>query len=352
VSAAAVGSALEPIRLVADAVSTGLVLLDEEGRVVLANAHVERLFGYGRDELAGREIALLVPHLHDPKPSAGAARELEGRRRDGGAVAVEVGLSSLRIAESRFVLASVADISQRMHGEREREQLFGLLRRLNLELERRVEARTAELSAALREREVLLREVHHRVKNNLQVISSLINLQSRALPRGASREALEHCLAQVQAMALVHEKLYQSTDYGRCPFSEYVSKLAGNIFEAAAGPPDRIALGLEVEDVTLAVDKAIPCGLVLNELITNALKHAFPDGRAGTIRVDVRREPEGGLRLEVSDDGVGLPAGLDAQSCSTLGLVLVRTLARQLDARLEIEGSGGTTFRLSVPGEA
>jgi two-component sensor histidine kinase len=90
----------------------------------------------------------------------------------------------------------------------------------------------------------------------------------------------------------------------------------------------------------------------LNELITNALKHAFPDGRAGTIRVDVRREPEGGLRLEVSDDGVGLPAGLDAQSCSTLGLVLVRTLARQLDARLEIEGSGGTTFRLSVPGEA
>ena len=215
-----------------------------------------------------------------------------------------------------------------------------------------MDARTAELRAALKEREVLLQEVHHRVKNNLQVISSLISMQVRSLPRHAGRDALEECRTRVQAIALIHEKLYQSRDYARVPFSEYARSLAGNVFEAAGVAPESVSLELAIEDVVLAVDKAIPCGLILNELMTNALKHAFRNGQSGTIRVELTSVGGGELRLVVADNGVGLPAGLDLERTPSLGLQLVRMLAQQLGAGLEVEASGGTIFRLTVPGES
>jgi two-component sensor histidine kinase len=218
------------------------------------------------------------------------------------------------------------------------------------ELEDRVRSRTAELTATLRERDVLLQEVHHRVKNNLQVISSLINMQVRALEEGASRDALVECEARVHAIALVQEKLYQSGDHARVPFAEYARDLAADIFHAVS--PANVSLELAVEDVAVAAGSAIPCGLILNELITNALKHAFPDGRAGTVRVEMTPVNGTGLRLAVGDDGRGLPAGFDMGTSSSLGLHLVRMLAGQLDASLEVEGARGTCFRVTVPGKA
>ncbi len=235
--------------------------------------------------------------------------------------------------------------------DREREGLVGQLRTQNAELEHRVEARTAELQATLREREVLLQEVHHRVKNNLQVISSLINMQVRSLADDASRDALLECQARVQAMALIHEQLYKSKDYTRVPFSEYARSLAGNVFHATGVSPQGISLELAIEDVALAVDKAIPAGLILNELISNALKHGFPNGRSGTIRVELGLASRGELRLVVRDDGVGLPPGVDVSDSPTLGLHLVRMLARQLDAKLEVEATDGTCFCLTIPEE-
>jgi two-component sensor histidine kinase len=228
---------------------------------------------------------------------------------------------------------------------------LGQLRTLNAELEQRVLARTSELLAALKEREVLLQEVHHRVKNNLQVISSLINMQLRSLG-GAGRDALLECQTRVQAIALIHEKLYQSQDYAHVPFSEYTRGLAANVFRAIDVSPEGVALELSVEDVSLAVGKAIPCGLILNELITNALRHAFPDGRTGLIRVELAPVDGGGLRLAVRDDGVGLPAGLDFETSPSLGMQLVRMLSRQLGAALEVTSGGGTCVRLTVPPEA
>jgi two-component sensor histidine kinase len=218
---------------------------------------------------------------------------------------------------------------------------------LKAELEGRVRSRTAELLAALRERDVLLQEVQHRVKNNFQVITSLLNLQLRSLGEGAGRDALVECQTRVQAIALIHEQLHQSNDSRRVPFSEYARKLAGNVFTATAVSPRRVSLELALEDVALAADQAIPCGLILNELITNALRHAFPGGRTGTIRVELG-QAEDGLRLAVSDDGVGLPASFDVQGPS-LGLQLIGMLTRQLGAQFDVETAGGTSFRLTVP---
>ena len=216
------------------------------------------------------------------------------------------------------------------------------------ELEARVAARTAELQAALREHEVRLREVHHRVKNNLQILSSLISLQLRALAGDAGRSALEECQTRVQAIALVHEQLGEAND-ASVPFSEYARSLTESVFAATGLSRSQVSLSLSIEeDVVLAVGKAVPCGLVLNELVTNAARHAFRDGRRGTIRVELGRVGESALRLVVADDGAGLEVGTPTR----LGLRLVRMLADQLDARLEVETGRGTCFRLTVEAEA
>jgi two-component sensor histidine kinase len=226
---------------------------------------------------------------------------------------------------------------------------LGQLQTLNAELEARVRSRTAELVTALTEREVLLQEVQHRVRNNLQLISSLLNMQVRSVGDGAGRDALVGCRTRVQAMALIHEQLFQPTDFARVPFSEYARRLAANVFEATGVSAQDVSLELLVEDVALDVDRAIPTGMILNELITNALKHAFPRGRTGTIRVELRQVAAGGFRLAVSDDGVGLPASFDIEHVPSLGLQLLRMLARQLEAALEVHTGGGTSFRLTVP---
>jgi two-component sensor histidine kinase len=223
------------------------------------------------------------------------------------------------------------------------------LQTLNAELEGRVRSRTAELVTALRDREVLLHEVHHRVRNNLQLICSLLNMQVRSVADGAGRDALVGCQTRVQAMALVHEQLFQPTDLARVPFSEYARRLAANVFAATGVSTQDVSLELLVEDVALDVDKAIPTGMILNELITNALKHAFPRGRGGTIRVELRQVAAGGFRLAVSDDGVGLPASFDIEQVRSVGLQLLLMLARQLEAALEVHTAGGTSFRLTVP---
>jgi two-component sensor histidine kinase len=263
-----------------------------------------------------------------------------------------MGLSRFRADGVSFVLGSVTDISERRRGEKERERLVAQLQTLNAELEQRVHARTAELVGALRDRELLLQEVQHRVKNNLQVISSLMNMQARSLGGGPGRAALLECRARVQAIALIHDKLYQSRDSERVPFSEYTRQLARDVFSTSGVSPQGIRLELAIQDAALAVDRAIPCGLILNELIANALAHGFPDGRQGTIRVELEPRDGGALRLAVIDDGVGLPASFDAARSSSLGLQLVRTLAEQLGAALEIDGSRGTRVILTFPGEA
>jgi len=206
-------------------------------------------------------------------------------------------------------------------------------------------ARSSALSSALREREVLLSEIHHRVKNNLQLVSSMLALQAR----GVGREA-QHALAEgqrrIDSIALVHEQLYGSRNLSAVNLARYTEALIPELFHAS-GAADRVNVVLSLEDVELVPERAIPCGLVVSELVTNALKHAFPGERRGSLEVALKRLPPARLQLTVRDDGVGLTRDFAPGQEPTLGLDLVAIFAKQLDAELVVERSGGTCFQLT-----
>ncbi len=207
----------------------------------------------------------------------------------------------------------------------------------------------AQVKASLEEKDVLLKEVHHRVKNNMQVISSLLNLQSRHLHDPKIAEAFRDSQRRIRSMALIHERLYQSSDLSRIEFSQYLRNLATHLFHSYQVDANRVRLRMDAEPVYLNINTAIPCGLIVNELVSNSLKHAFPEGRGGEVAVELRRVPEDGYLLLVRDDGIGFPEGLDIRKTETLGMQVVTTLVSQIDGRLEFEKanrSGGTAFTL------
>ena len=234
-------------------------------------------------------------------------------------------------------------------------------------LEEKVRERTADLqaeieerkhaekliSAALREKEILIKEIHHRVKNNLQVVSSLLRLQSSSLKDENSRAALQESKNRVRAMALIHEKLYRSEKLDRIDFREYATTLVTDLFQTYRTSGEfGITPDIRIEEVPLDIDTAIPCGLILNELVSNSLKYAFPHGH-GVVSVMFERRGDY-CELRIADNGKGLPAGFDPDSASSLGLRLVKGLAEnQLDGILSFENHGGTLVRISFrcPGE-
>jgi PAS domain S-box-containing protein len=217
------------------------------------------------------------------------------------------------------------------------------LQKAHVELAGQMEERIKEL----REKEVLLKEVHHRVKNNLQVISSLVSMQADGSQDDTVREVLNDVTYRVRSMALVHEKLYHSESLARIDFAEYAQSLLGYLWRAHGAAAEAIRLTLDLEPVELPVDTAVPCGLILNELAGNALKHAFRGRTAGEVTVALHRAEDGRVSLSVRDNGVGLPAEFDWQQAGSLGLRLVQMLAGQLHATVEVERDGGTEFNLS-----
>jgi two-component sensor histidine kinase len=186
--------------------------------------------------------------------------------------------------------------------------------------------------------------VHHRVKNNLQLVSSLINLQRGLVPPGFARTALDECQGRIHAIAAVHEAIYAERDYARISISRYARMLASSIFHAMGAAARGIELRLELGEAQLPADIAIPCGLILNELLTNAFKHAFPAQRPGNVDVILEPLPDRRLRLRVRDDGVGLPAAFALERTTSVGMQVVAALIDQLDAGLQIVREGGTEF--------
>jgi PAS domain S-box-containing protein len=210
------------------------------------------------------------------------------------------------------------------------------------QLEERLHQGTVKLRRSLVETTTLLKEVHHRVKNNLQVICSLLSMQIAC--NDSFSQPLSDAHSRVLSMSLIHEQIYQSDTLAHLNFGEYIDALSEKLFSAYCVDPSRIRLELSVEPISFGVDQAIPCGLILNELISNSLKHAFADGRQGIIRVSLRETENDCVELAVSDNGVGLPADFRLEQGQTLGLQVVRTLIRQLRADLSVTGGDGATF--------
>lgn len=210
------------------------------------------------------------------------------------------------------------------------------------------------LSEALAGKDVLLREVHHRVKNNLQTISSLLNMQAELLPDPAARQALRDAQRRVHSMALIHEQMYGDKDMDEVDFGEYAKRLVRDLFESFGASAARVRLRFALDSVSLTMDQMIPCGLILNELITNSLKYAFPADREGEILVSLRCADGGTVSLVVADNGVGLPPDVEGRRSHSLGTRIVEILTRQLGGSLDRQSAGGvsSTITFTRPGKA
>jgi PAS domain S-box-containing protein len=206
-----------------------------------------------------------------------------------------------------------------------------------------------QVLASLREKDALLKEVHHRVKNNLQVINSLLNLQAEQYAGAMDRAVFVESQNRVRAMALVHETLYRSEGLARIDMAGYVESLCSYLFRAYGMDPTRVQLAPSLAGITLDLDRAVPCGLIVNELVSNALKYAFPADRVGRLEVIMAQSSKVGYSLKVSDDGVGLPEGMEQGGSGSLGLHLVHLLARQLGGTVELDRAGGTAFTIAFP---
>jgi PAS domain S-box-containing protein len=329
-------AAEQRFKLAVEAAPCGMLMIDPTGRITLVNRQAQELFGYTHTELLGGFVGDLVPGRYRAgharlreqyfvAPTArrmGAGRELFGVRKDGTEVPVEIGLNPITTAEGEFVLASIIDSTERRRA-------------------------TEELQASLRDKELLLQEIHHRVKNNLAMIGSILYLQSSITDDGELLRVLQECQERVRSMSLVHERLYLTGDLGRLDLSDYVHELTEQLARNNALNEQRVSLAFDLERIPLNLKQAVPCGLILNELLTNAFKHAFQGRNEGAVHIVLGRENDGRITLAVQDDGRGR-AGDSFGREGSLGLRLVRSLTRQLDGEFELQHppGGGTRARL------
>ncbi|MFO0626374.1 MAG: PAS domain S-box protein [Polyangiales bacterium] len=312
-------------RAALEAAPDAMIIVDREGTMVLVNSQTERLFGYSRQELIGQKVEMLVPaqfrarhathragYLADAQVrEMGSDLELFARRKDGTEFPAEISLSPLQTEQGVRVISAIRDVTER----REAQQ-----------------------------KTLLLKEIHHRVKNNLQIISSLLRLHGERTQSAEARAALDDAQQRVRAIALLHERLHDLKVSGAFEFDTYARSIIASIAHVS---------GIELEDqispVQLSLDEALPLGLILNELVTNALKHAFSArgdaAQARRVTVSVRRQGDN-VELEVRDNG----CGFDGQEREgALGLQLVRTLARQLRGEVSFASDAGARVRVTFP---
>jgi PAS domain S-box-containing protein len=305
-----------------------VVVLDDENRIVDLNPVAEHLIGHAASEALGQPLEQMWPdwsgQIELPCNGAKVSKEVMLGQGAGQRI-YDVRISPLVDWRGRLVSQVVVlrDITERKWVEE-------------------------EIKTSLEEKEVLLKEIHHRVKNNLQVISSLLYLQSKNIKDEQALEMFQDSQNRVRSMSLVHERLYQSQDLARVDFAEYVRNLANHLFRSYGVNTNIIQLKINVDEVFLGVDMAIPCGLIINELVSNSLKHAFPEGRVGKIHIELCADDESQFTLMVSDNGVGFPENLGFRDTGSLGLQLVNTLVDQLEGAIELDRRSGTAFKIAL----
>lgn len=310
------------------------IFLMRDDRFIDCNLPAATMFGYTVEEFRRLgPVDVSPPHQPDGRPSTTAAREWidaakngapqffewEHVRRDGSRFLTEVSLKRVLVADEWLLLAIVRDVTARRRSEE-------------------------QLRESLAEKTVMLKEIHHRVKNNLQVISSLLSLQTDASQDPTLRSALSESRERIRTMALIHETLYGSSNLARIEFGEYLRKLAHHLQRSYQ--TSGIDISVQSDAVSLSVEQAIPAALMTNELITNAFKHAYPAGRRGTISVTLYDQGEEWTELAVRDDGVGLPEGFDPGTTASLGMQLVHTLTYQLEGQLSHRSEQGARFSI------
>lgn len=321
-------------------ISDAVIATDLAGRVVRMNPTAEQLTGWSEGEALGRPAAGLFRFVAEetraalPDPVAAVLRTQQAVERSTHARLLTRG------GEARAVSDHAAPIRD------EAGAVSGVVLVCRDQTARR--RQETALHESLREKEALLKEVHHRVKNNLQVIMSLLRLEAGRSAHPPTRIALGDMRQRIHSMALLHETLYRSGNLARVDFEAYVRQVATHLIRSQNTRPGAIRLQLDLVPTQLEIDQAIPCGLIINELVANSLKHAFPGDAAGEIRVGLAREAAtGALRLTVADDGVGLPADWEARRAQSLGLQLVQDLTRQLQGSLDISPGPGTCFTIT-----
>ena len=314
------------MRTIVEHTSDLVAVSNGEGNLVYLSPMCFRLLGREPKELIGQPWAdFVAPEDRDAvlslldTPGENSTNPVTVRccRKDGSFAWVEVRLARLDSANwsQPMTVLTLHDVT----AHREHEQ---------------------QTQSTLREKEVLLREVYHRVKNNLQVIQSLLKMRARTLLTGEMRDMMTDTIQRVHAMALVHERLYQMDDLAHLSLSGYLHDLFEGALSSSSLQRGQIQIALDAEEIQLTLDGAIPFGLLINELLSNSLKHGFPGGRTGSVNVSIHRVP-GAVHLVVQDDGIGLPEDFKAEACTSMGMKLAGSLAHQLGGRLEFSADNG-----------
>lgn len=324
----------EKYKTIAENVDVGIyrTTSGSNGRFIEANPSLLKIFGYeDKQEFLNMEVSKLYydPEARDRfqtkmlREGFVKNEELLLKKKDGTPFLGSVCAVTVRNDKGKIIYFDgiVEDITERKQAEE-------------------------KTKASLQEKEVLLREIHHRVKNNLQIISSLLNLQSRHVEDEPALDMFQESRNRVRSMALVHEKLYRSDDLAKVDFCEYIRSLSRHLFMSYGINSTAIDLDIDVRNVFLDINTSIPCGLIINELISNSLKHAFGERARGKIRVVLQPENNDKFKMIVSDDGKGLPKNLDVSRTDSLGLQLVTMLVEQLQGTMHIERNHGTSFEV------
>jgi len=326
-------SSEERLKILFEFAPDAYYLNDLKGNFIDGNKAAEKLLDVKRDELIGKSFLKLklLPPSQIPKAAALLFKNMRGHptgpdefilnRKDGNQFTVEISTFPVKIKGKTVVLGNARDITERKQAEE-------------------------KIKASLKEKDVMLREIHHRVKNNMQIISSLLRLQSRNVKDETALDMFKVSQNRIRSMAFIHEALYQSEDLAMIDFSIYIKKLITHLFSVYSTETKLPNLRLNVKDVYLDINRAIPCGLIINELVSNSLKHAFPDSRKGEITVEMRSDKKGKYTLIVKDTGIGMPKELNIHKTETLGMQLVNDLAEQIDGTIELNRIGGTTFSI------
>ncbi|MBM4240901.1 MAG: PAS domain S-box protein [Euryarchaeota archaeon] len=310
-------------RTIFENTGTAMTILEEDMAISIVNTEFEKFSGFSKEDIENQKNLAEFVAKEDLKRMKGYHRlrkidpnavpknyEIRLRDRHGKSKDFFATLDMIPGTEKR--IGSFIDITDRKQAE-------------------------DKIKASLKEKEVLLREIHHRVKNNMQIISTLLSLQSEQIKDKRMIEFNKESQTRIQSMALIHENLYQSEDLARINFSEYVNNLIEELFHSYGVNPDIIEPNISVEDVTLNIETAIPCGLIINELISNSLKYAFPGGMSGEIILELHSDDKNRFTLTVSDNGVGFPEDIDFKTSKTLGMQLIYNLTRQLDGKIQVE---------------